>query len=193
MTSENDLSNFTKYTEQQLKKYAKNKLSFPDLEDYIKKQYYHDIYYCFFRSMIQIKKNYRGHGNECVIIDLDETFVQNYYFRHYTFHIWDHSTSVYDIHMKNAKRNFDPILPFMFILYRYCLHKGIKVIFVSGRLEHLRKQTIRHLKFSDVHEYELYLSQGSSMSEKTKIINQIQKKYTILAVLMIKMILRILN
>ena len=60
MTSENDLSNFTKYTEQQLKKYAKNKLSFPDLEDYIKKQYYHDIYYCFFQVLSEIQFDFFG-------------------------------------------------------------------------------------------------------------------------------------
>lgn len=57
-------------------------------------------------------------------------------------------------------------------------------MFVSGRLEHLRSQTIMNLNFYGVYIFELYLAKTeNSKLDKTRVIDQLGKKYNIVAVL----------
>ncbi len=173
-------------SESMLKMHAHYNIQLPQLSIYIEKYYLSDIYDCFIHTMKQLKRNYNIPLSEkpmCIIMDLDETFLQNDDFYPFTLAIWKQHPTLYKFYLHHAKENqFGPILPFMYILYRYCIAKEIRVIFISGRMEHLREQTVNNLIFYDVMDFDLYLSDNSECY-KSNIIRELEKYYNILAVL----------
>lgn len=172
-------------SENTLKMYSRCNIQLPQLSRYIEKYYISDIYDCFVHAMGQLKSNYNPLSKNpmCIIIDLDETFLQNDDFYPFTLRIWKHYPALYKFYLHLVKENqFGPILPFMYILYRYCIANDIKVIFISGRLEHLREQTMNNLIFYDVTDFDLYLS-DNSIDYKSNIIQVLENNYNILAVL----------
>lgn len=170
-------------SEKMLKIYAKNHIELPQLTLYIENYYLSDIYDCFVRTLKQLKHEYNPLSERMsIIIDLDETFLQNDDFYPFTLGVWKQDSELFKFYLHHVKKNqFGPILPFMYILYSYCISKGIRVIFVSGRLEYIRKQTVNNLNFYGVYHFDLYLA-GPKWN-KIKIIKKLEKKYNILAVL----------
>ncbi len=173
--------------ERKLKVYAKLNVSLPCFSKYICTHYIEDIYYSFECAMKQIITNsvIKTDKPPGVIIDLDETFMQNDEFLLYTMDIWLYNPALYEYYLENAiNYQYGPILPFMYILYKYCIDKNIRVIFISGRLNHHKQQTINNLNFYGVTDFEIYLSSTSdSKSNKIKAIKKLEKQYNILAVL----------
>ena len=151
------------------------------LNNYIINYYFNDIYKCFFNSMKKINKNINTNKNEskpmCCVIDLDESFFQNDSFLYNTLDIWKYNKKLYK-YFKSIKYQFGPILPFMFILYKYLLHKNIHIIFLSGRDIKYKKLTIDNLNFFNVKKFELILNDTGLDSKiyKQNNINEISKK-----------------
>jgi len=132
-----------------------------ELYDYIISRYFSDIYHCFYKAMQLLKKNINCNLDKnkinkpmCCILDLDETFFQNDLFLYNTLYIWWYNPKLYNkfINPNFYNKNYGPILPFMFILYKYLIYKNIHIIFLSGRKEKYRKLTIDNLTYFNINE-----------------------------------------
>ena len=152
------------------------------LSNYISSKYFSDIYVCFYKAMQLLKKNitlyklsssiYPLNKPMCCILDLDETFFQNDSFLYNTLGIWKYNPLLYDkfTELKFYNMNFGPILPFMFILYKYLIYKNIHIIFLSGRKEKYRNLTIDNLSYFNISpdSYDLILNDTNCISNKYK-------------------------
>ena len=160
-----------------------------ELYDYVVSKYFDDMYHCFYKAMQLLKKNILINNSSnkpmCCILDLDETFFQNDSFLYNTLYIWKYNPKLYnkfsDLNFYN--KHFGPILPFMFILYKYLIYKNIHIIFLSGRKEKYRNLTINNLSYFDIMKdsYELILNNTNDQSNKYKQdkISNINQNYNI--------------
>ena len=144
-------------SEGDLKKEIKNLSESRDIEclvDYIKYRYIHDIYICFHMAM-QIVKHLKSTHDTVAIIDLDKTFVQNASFAPHILEIWNVTMKRH--FLKLSEQDIGPVLPFMYILYKYLDLKGVEVVFLTGRKQNLRKLTKRNLQMFGINKYKLYM------------------------------------
>lgn len=170
-------------TDIKLYKYNDQKYKDRELNLYITKYYFNDVYLCFFKCMKMINHNLlnKSHPTKqcCCILDLDETFFQNDSFLFNTLDIWKYNTKLYDYYTSLGK-SFGPILPFMYILYEYLVHKNIHIIFLSGRNIKYKELTVSNLKFFNVTKFELILNDTNDIDYKQKHVNDINKKYDVI-------------
>lgn len=158
------------------------------LNQYIEHSYWKDIYTCFRRCMFTVHryiKFFKVNSNlqPAVIIDLDETFLQNASFAPNITRLWKTNSSFYN---KLAKKDIGAILPYMIIFYEYIRSKGIKPIFLTGRNKTIRTLTKHNLKIFGVYDkdYLLYMNPGiNSKQFKNKIYNTLLSLYDIVCVL----------
>ena len=176
------------------KLYIYNDIKYVDktLYQYIKNNYFNDIYSVFFNSIQHIQKqlNIRKLQNFtkplCCVLDLDETFFQNDSFLYNTLHIWKYNNDLYNYYKstKFINKSFGPILPFMYILYSYLIQKNIQIIFLSGRHEKFRQLTIDNLNFFNIDKknYKLILNNTTipSYLYKQYYIKKISNDYDII-------------
>ena len=106
-------------------------------------------------------------NNISIVIDIDDTAINNYhFFKNYgfknTIDVWNLLTS---------QTNLGPILP-IFDLYKFCLSHGVKVFFISARLNVYEQTTRELLKKSGYSIYEnLYLIPKEIMDYRNMDIN----------------------
>lgn len=176
--------------------YIYNDIKYLDkkLYQYIKYNYFNDIYNVFFNVMQHIKKqidinkvnNLKTLKPLCCVLDLDETFFQNDSFLYNTLHIWEYNNDLYKFYKSPTfiNKSFGPILPFMYILYSYLIQKNIQIIFLSGRHEKFRQLTIDNLDFFNIDKkkYKLILNKTTMPSDlyKQYHIKQISNDYKII-------------
>jgi predicted secreted acid phosphatase len=152
------------------------------LERYVRNFYWRDIYKCFRMSMavVNIYMKHFPLNNLAVVIDLDETFLQNASFAPTITKLW-RKPRFYDL---LAKQDMGAVLPYMIIFYEYILSKGIKPIFLTGRNQRLRELTIKNLELFGVRDYVLYMNSiKDSRKFKNMIYNTIKLQYNIICVL----------
>lgn len=169
--------------------YTYNNSKFVDnkLYKYIVSDYFNDIYVCFHKSMRLLKKNIKLNDIKpmCCVLDLDESFFQNYSFLYNTQNIWKYNPRLYNKYSDNKFHNkhFGPVLPYMFILYKYLMSKNIHIIFLSGRNEKFRELTINNLSYFDITKgsYELILNDNNKKTNlyKQEKLSKISKNYNI--------------
>ena len=154
-------------SEQELKKEVrKSSQRMKPWVQYIRNDYMDDLYICFKKAMSVIKRvkpakptksgKYRKHRKpDVIIMDLDETFMQNASFAPHILELWSEPQKSY--FLKLSKLDIGPILPFMRILYDYLIFKKIEVIFLTGRRENLRELTNKNLRLFGIEKYQLYM------------------------------------
>lgn len=157
------------------------------LVSYVRNHYWYDIYTCFRQSMsyiqLYLKSENVGHSKtHAVVIDIDETFMQNASFAPFTTELWGRRRSYYN---RLAIHDIGAILPYMYILYEYLILKQIKPIFLTGRHQSLRQITITNLTMFGIKGYLLYMNpeHGNSRKFKNKIFNTLNQYYDIICVL----------
>lgn len=133
---------------------------------------------CYYEAMDIIKKERPFFENPCVIVDLEETFIQDRKYMKYTSALWNYNAELCENNIEEANKGRSPIMPFMYILYAYCVKFGVKVIFVSRRGEHERKNVEKTLKRHDINNYMLFMGDC-----RKNIVKEVAKKWHILVVL----------
>lgn len=80
-------------SEKDFKIYVQKNIKLPILDGYISETYITDIYNSFLRSIQQIKSALLITPDKpsCIVIDLDETFLQNDDFYPFTLKIWKYN------------------------------------------------------------------------------------------------------
>jgi predicted secreted acid phosphatase len=173
-------------TDKEFYYYNKNKYKILSIYNYIKNEYLYDICKVIFNSIQLVKKNKKDSITSkpnCVVFDLDETFLCNDFYKFYILEVFQYNRLIYDYYKSRIPSNIGPILPFIIILYEYLIYHNIKIIFLSGRNEEWREQTIENLNIFNINNnYLLYLKPKNLNSHtfKQEIIDEIEKKYNIL-------------
>ena len=107
------------------------------LSYYIRNDYLNDIFRAYTSSLNLVRKYLEDTSvyhrlRPAILIDLDETFLQSPTIAPYNLTI--HPPDIQKLYAKLAKEeSIGPIMPFMGILYKYLIKKGIKVIFMTER------------------------------------------------------------
>jgi hypothetical protein len=165
--------------------YNTNKIIYYPIYNYIKNDYFNDLYDIFKCSMSLIKHNLINDYDKrckCVILDLDESFVCNDYYLFHTLDLYNFNKDIKNFYKNRLDKSYGPILPFMIILYEYLISKNIKVIFLTGRNKKFKKSTINNLKYFNIYKFELIMKSNNINSKlyKTNIINELDKIYNII-------------
>lgn len=153
----------------------------PLLIKYVKYQYDIDLQNIVIKLLKYIKQ-LEIHSNSIIIIDLDETFLQNADFYPHTLELW--CPTMQQVYAKTGKRDIGGILPYMSILYFYLIHKKIKVVFLTGRKETLRNITKLNLQMFGICDYDLFMTPLNTCSTlyKNYIVEQF-RTHDIVAIL----------
>jgi predicted secreted acid phosphatase len=160
---------------------------------YINYYYYADLLISFKKSINMIKNNLcisnstnrRFDKPNCVVIDLDETFLQNPDFFILTKHVWS-NLNLRSHYEKKSDQNTAPLLPFMYILYSYLQYHHINIIFLTGRRQIFHDITVTNLARYSIHDYTLIMRPDEFITPsqfKQNTINQIEQTHNILAIL----------
>lgn len=172
-------------TDKEFYYYNKNKNKILSIYNYITNDYLYDICKVIYNSIQLVKKNKKEYITSlpnCVVFDLDETFFCNDFYKFHTLEVFKYNKLIYDYYKFRIPKYIGPILPFIIILYEYLIYHNIKIIFLSGRNEEWKEQTIENLNMFNINNYILYLKPKILDSHKFKQnkIYEIEKKYNIL-------------
>jgi len=174
-----------KITDKEFYHYNKNKYTVLSIYNYIKNNYLYDICKVIFESIQLIKIN-KSKSNSplpnCVVLDLDETFLCNDFYKFYLLELYNFNPKIKNYYKYNIPNNIGPLLPFVIILYKYLLYHNITIIFLSGRNNDLKDQTNKNLNLFHIKNYILYLKPNNLDSAifKQNMIYQIEKEFNIL-------------
>jgi hypothetical protein len=130
--------------------------------------YMEEIHQAFIKSLrrvIKTKNMYQFQINPypfVIWINLDDTFLQSYTLAPYNLYIWP--KKLRSFYHALSLHKIGPVMPYMFVLYKFLLHHKIKVIFVSDQRESEKNIVKRNLSFFGVHKY--YLVMGANTKRK---------------------------
>jgi len=134
------------------------------------------------KAMVFIQNYNKKIKNSCIVLDIDETCISNYA----DIDANDFANLPWQVKKQLNKINSTAIKP-MFKLYEKTIKLGIKVFFLSGRSEKLRKNTVKALDSAGYKQYEQIilrnkndLSSASSF-KTTKRAEIEQQGYVIIA------------
>ncbi|KAH7565338.1 hypothetical protein JRO89_XS09G0190300 [Xanthoceras sorbifolium] len=111
--------------------------------------------------------NLAGDGKEIWVFDVDETTLSNLpYYATHGFGTTPYNSTAFNEWVEEGKA---PALPESLALYKNLLSLGIKIVFLTGRLEDQRNATAANLKNVGYHTWEKLILKDSSYSGKTAV------------------------
>ena len=148
-------------------------------------RYYIDLLELCVETIMKIKKHYDEYKQNVIVIDLDETFLQNDHYYKYTYKIWDYNIELYEKYEKMGSEGKSVLMPFMYILYRYCVKKNIKIVLLSGRdKDTYYERTKEELSIFDIYEYDLYLCNiKDTRKYKNEVVEYLNDMFNIVGIL----------
>lgn len=173
---------FWNISESDLKLIKKNNPIVNSLTHYVKYYYRNHLRQILFYLLKHIR-DIPIYCNSIIIIDLDETFIQNADFYPHTLGLW--TPTLQHVYRQTGKVDIGAVLPYMYILYAYLIHKQISVVFLTGRKEKLRTLTRKNLKMFGVTQYHLFMTPDNlnSYVYKNMIVQQLSVQHDIIAIL----------